>query len=372
MMAAITVTRPTFDARRLGVLALAIAVLAWILAGLLGGYTYLHRYNLYRGFVPLVTPAGVARGTLRTVRFHSAATGRRERYLVYLPPGYAAAARLGVRFPVLYLLHGSPGNLNAFTDIAAADVRSDVLIHQRAMQPMILVMPAGKEGTLNSDTEWANTAAGRWEDDVIDVVRDVDHRFATLADRRHRGIAGNSEGAYAAVNIALHHLGTFSVAESWSGYFTQSAIGPFAGATPAELRVNSPLREIHAVVPEIRRLGLRAWLFQGRLDTHNPAGMERFASTLSAAGAQVKVGFFRGGHDWGLWRRETPRMLVAASRWFAQRPTHRGALSYTGHAPSAARRRRLENIRRRRCLALPAGRHMTRRCLALRRSLGVH
>src|SRR5947208_14763597 len=104
MMAAITVTRPSVDTRHLGRLALALAVLAWILAGLIGGYTYLHRYDLYRGFAAPVTPAGVARGTLRTVSFHSAGTGRDERYLVYLPPGYAAAAAQGRRFPVLYLL----------------------------------------------------------------------------------------------------------------------------------------------------------------------------------------------------------------------------------------------------------------------------
>src|SRR5256885_10152258 len=107
-------------------------------------------------------------------------------------------------------------------------------------------------------------------DYVLDVVQDVDRRFATLADRRHRGIAGVSEGAYGALNIALHHLAMFSVAESWSGYFTQTPSGPFAGASPVALRANSPGAYVSALSAPIHRLGLRAWLLQARLDWRSP------------------------------------------------------------------------------------------------------
>ena len=53
------------------------------------------------------------------------------------------------------------------------------------------------------EPEWADTPHGRYESFVLDVVRAVDARWPTLADRRHRVLAGNSEGAYAAANAYM-------------------------------------------------------------------------------------------------------------------------------------------------------------------------
>jgi hypothetical protein len=191
-------------------------------------------------------------------------------------------------------------------------------------------------------------------DYVLDVVHDVDRRFATLADRRHRGLAGVSEGAYAAVNIALHHLGTFSVAESWSGYFTQTPTGPFAGASLAALRANSPAAYVASERAALHRLGLRAWLLQGRIDWRSPQALRDFATALHAAGADVRYGFFPGGHDWGLWRAQTPRMLIAASHWFSQSPRAHAGFSHTGAAPPRGARHR-RALYRRFCLSLKPG-----------------
>lgn len=303
----------------------ALLAVAWLVLGGAGAYAYVHRYALYRGFPTPRTPAGIPRGTVRDVRFWSPAVHRTSRYLVYLPPGYAAAAAGGRRFPVLYLLHGYPGKARVFLDVDAVHVDADVLIARGRMPPALLVMPAGAEGVLHGDSEWANTPSGRWMDFVLDVVRDVDHRFATRADRQHRGIAGASEGAYGALNIALRHLDLFSVIQSWGGYFWQQRTGPFRGASPDQLRANSPGAYVGALAPEIRRRGLRAWLLQGRSDRADPRLLVSFGAKLRRAGAEVREGFFAGGHDWGLFRRQTPRMLVAAGRWFRQRPSGRPA-----------------------------------------------
>jgi enterochelin esterase-like enzyme len=332
---------------------LALALSGWFAAGLSGCYRYVHNYAVRRGFPKLETPAGVARGTVETVRFYSPAIGRTNRYMVYLPPGYAAAAADGRRFGVMYLLHGSPGAMSAFTNIDAVDVRMNTLIARRAVRPMILVMPAGEQG-LGGDTEWANTASGRWMDFVMNVVHDVDRRFATLADRRHRAIAGASEGAYGALNIGLRDLRAFSVIESWSGYYTQDAVGPFSHASRAELAANSPAAYVPSLAPAIRRLGLRAWLLEGQEDWRSPGLMTRFAAELHAAGADVRYGFFPGGHDWRLWRAQTPRLLIAAGRWFGQRPGTHAGFGHVGRALSRAARLR---IRRRECLALNPRRH---------------
>jgi S-formylglutathione hydrolase FrmB len=232
-------------------------------------------------------------------------------------------------------------------------------------------MPGGKSGVLGADTEWANTPSGQWMDYVVDVVGDVDHRFATRADRQHRGIAGDSEGAYGAVNVALHHLDLFSVFESWGGYFTETPTGVFAKASAASLRANSPAAYVASLAPRIRRLGLRAWLFQGRTDSQDPALVTAFSGDLHRAGADVRLGFFPGGHDWGLFRAQAPRMLVAAGRWFEQRPGGRPArFGHTGSSLSKAALARIQARRHARCLALPATAHIKGSCRRYRASHG--
>ena len=234
----------------------------------------------------------------------------------------------------MYLLHGYPGKMPVFVNVGAVGVATDIGIAHHTIPPMIIVMPGGKSGVLGADTEWANTPSGKWMSYVIDVVHDVDHRFATIPNRQHRGLAGDSEGAYGAVNIALHHLGLFSVLESWGGYFTETPTGVFKGASPATLAANSPAAYVGRLAPEIHRLGLRAWLYQGRTDPADPALVRSFALALHRAGADVRLGFFPGGHDWGLFRAQTPHMLAAAGRWFAQRPGGRTRFAHTGRALS--------------------------------------
>ncbi len=316
-----------------------VALLAWVAVGLAGTAAYVQGYEAHRGFGAPRTPPGIPRGTLRVVAFHSPAIGRTERYLVYLPPDYAAAAARGARFPVLYLLHGAPGKMTSFTDVGAAQVAANVLIARGRIRPLLLVMPAALEG-LHADTEWANSPAGRWMDDVVDVVHDVDHRFATLPQRADRGIGGDSEGAYGAVNVALHHIGLFSVVESWSGYYWQTRSTVFARSPAAAIEANSPAAEVRSLGPQIRALGLCAYLFEGRQDVTDPAQMIHFADHLREDGARVVVRFPPGGHDWALWRAQTPHMLAVASGWFSDPAQRRAGRRVARHAVHGAARKR--------------------------------
>jgi enterochelin esterase-like enzyme len=326
-------------------------VLVWLIIGVFGAYVYGHRYQLYRGFPAPKTPAGVPQGTVRDVSFFSGALNGTHRYLVYLPPHYAQQAARGRRFPVLYLLHGDPGTPEVFIRAGALAVKEDVLLAQRRIRPMIVVMPAGKAGVFGgSGTEWANAESGPWENYVLDVVHNVDNRFATVRRRQGRGIAGLSEGAFGALNISLHHLGVFSVAESWSGYFNETAAGPFSHEPLSVIRFNSPEQYVSVVAPVIHRLGYRAWIYQGTLD-HNPAfHIRNMSDELHAAGAAVHYGFFPGGHDWGLWRAQMSRMLIAASGWFATNPRTGSVLTSVGHQGSPAAIRRHQRFQHEKCL----------------------
>jgi enterochelin esterase-like enzyme len=297
---------------------IAAVLVAWLGAGLYGVESYASHYYTYRGFDPPKDPVGIARGRLEKASFFSAALGQERRYLIYLPPGYDRASAAGKRFPVLYLLHGAPGFPVLFVNAGALGVAMDKLVAERQIRPMLVVMPSGRDGSFRSDTEWANTPHGHWEDFVLDVVRDVDARFPTIPDRAHRAIAGNSEGGFASVNIALHHLQVFGVAESWSGYFTQKAEGPFKRASAAAIYRNSPALYVPSMSSKLRRWPLHVFIYTGKRD-HDRHRVAAFAQQLGAAGAQVHFALYPGRHEWRLWRSQTPHMLRWANLWFDRR-----------------------------------------------------
>jgi enterochelin esterase-like enzyme len=307
---------PSTRRRRVAAVVLAAC---WLIGGCAGAFVYVHRYDLYRGFPTPQLPTDVPPGRTLDVQFHSAALGRRNHFYVWLPPGYRAGVQAGRRYPVMYLLHGAPGDAHEFFSTGEVAVRAAELIHAHLMPPTILAIPGGKEGIFGVDTEWANTSSGRYEAFLMNVVHQVDKRFATLRRRRDRVLAGLSEGGYAAVNVGLHHLGTFGGVQSWSGYFTQSAAGPFAGSGAGLVRANDPVAYTPALAPKIRQLGLRAYLYQGNAN-RDPFALTRYARELHAAGAAVSYAYFPGGHDWALWRAQMPHMFELAGRWFRQPP----------------------------------------------------
>jgi enterochelin esterase-like enzyme len=270
-----------------------------------------------RRFPPPATPPGVPPGTVDTLGFYSPALHRRDDALVYLPPGYRREAARGRRYPVLYVLHGSPGIASSVFNGGWAGRDASVLLAQHRIRPMIIVAPDGRYG-LRNQTEWANGRHGRYLSYVRDVVRAVDQQLATIPRRADRVIAGDSEGAYGATNVALHDLGLFGGFQSWAGYFTETPKGTFAGASLSTIAANSPLDYVPSLAHRIRHLGLHAFLYVGAQDRQGLLQLAPFAPELRAAGVRVGTAIYPGRHDWALWRAEMPHMLELASSWFSK------------------------------------------------------
>ncbi len=189
-------------------------------------------------------------------------------------------------------------------------------------------MPESNDGSFVDDTEWANTTHGAYESEVLEIVRQVDEHWPTIADRSARAIAGLSMGGYGALNIGLHHLSTFGTIESWSGYFHQEHSGVFSNTTPADLRFNSPAAYVPTRAAAIHGLPLHMFLYGGRQDrlTRNQPA---FARELRSVGVVVRTAEPPGVHDWRLWRAEMPVALRYAGHWL-----HAGAAP-TRHARHA-------------------------------------
>ena len=189
-------------------------------------------------------PQQVPHGTMTTMWLPSTAMKTPRRMIVYTPPGYEGSSE---RYPVLYLLHGSGGDEEAWPVMGTANVIMDNLIAQGKSKPMIVVMPNAYWNELASlDAAGPRTAPPpgvgsgnqRFDANEIDIVTDlvpfVEKTFRTLPTRENRAIAGLSMGSGIAANVGLKRLDVFaSVGILSAGMFgnaTNAAAAPADGA----------------------------------------------------------------------------------------------------------------------------------------------
>jgi enterochelin esterase-like enzyme len=257
-------------------------------------------------------------GTVESIYLRGPTIGHfRDQILVYLPPGYREHPFN--RYPVLYLLHGVPGDPQNFLDIGDVATISDDLVATRQIRPMIIVMPSGGRSFFQ-DNEWANLAEPNegWDTFVSrDLVHLIDQRYRTHGVGRECGIAGDSEGAYGALNIAFHHVGEFDLIEGWSPYYkadTRRAV--LFEKNKALLAYNSPGEEIVNVAPSLRRNHTYIWLYDGTKERINE-GSAQFAAALGRLGVAHAFTQYPGHHDWSLWRAHMPSALITASNYFS-------------------------------------------------------
>ena len=136
--------------------------------------------------------------------FTSAALGQPMPYFVYLPVGYTES---GIRYPVLYMLHGHGGSNTEWIGYGLLET-ADKIINAGQVPPMIIVLPQGDQSF------WVNHAddGQRWGDYTAqDVVQYIDATYRTIPDMKHRGIGGLSMGADGAIQLAMNYPGVFGV-----------------------------------------------------------------------------------------------------------------------------------------------------------------
>jgi len=312
--------------RRLAVVLGAIVFCALVGGGVAGAVRYGDAFWLYRGFPPpsapqsiIVHDAGTTRRvpvilpTVQSIVVRSRALGGYpDQVDVVLPPGYASHP--AQRYPVLYLLHGFPGQPSQFLNVGQVATTEATLIAAGRIKPMILVIPSGTR-LLLADEEWANgiSPGNAWETFIArDLVKVIDATYRTVPGGGARGIAGLSEGAYGAVNIGLHHPGEFGLLESWSGYMVADNMPAIFGRSPGALAYNSPATWIRAVASEVRASRTYIWFYCGASDSLARQNRS-FAAELRALGIAHRFFVIPGTHSWRLWRGQMPQALITAS-----------------------------------------------------------
>lgn len=276
-------------------LAAATALLALVLAGCGGS----HR-------APVAGQGRVVQGSL-----HSSALRGTLHYQAYLPPGYGSRR---TRYPVIYALHGLPSDASGYRQMDVADWGRAA---QRAGRPAIVVAPQGARAG-DTDPEWHDWGPGRdWETATADeLVRHVDASFRTIRDRRGRAIVGVSAGGYGASIIGVKHPGTYSVVQSWSGYFH-----PTDPAGDAPLELGSPdaddAASVHSYLSDVKRffsddVAGYFGFFVGDADPHFVPENEQLHAELRRAGVRHAFAVYPGAHSNAFWRAHQDEWIAAA------------------------------------------------------------
>ena len=247
-------------------------------------------------------------GTLLERSLPSKALRGRLAFELYLPPGYATSRW---RYPVVYFLHGLPASPYAFRGMKTFARALD-----EVGEPAIFVAPQGaRDG--DDDPEYLDWGTGRnWETAIeAELPRYVDAHYRTVANRRGRALVGLSAGGYGAVLLALHHLESFSVIESWSGYFhptNRSGTAPLdLGSAVANRRASA-----HTFVRTLRRAFARRPTFfafyVGRGDANFRAENQRLHRELASARVPHVFELYAGAHEQSLWMRHAATWLGLA------------------------------------------------------------
>lgn len=254
--------------------------------------------------------------------------------LVYTPAGYDSPEHARDHYPVLYLLHGSPGYPKDFILFGQWPELSEKASQQTGSIAPILVMPDGNySGEKHGDSEWANSADGRdrFEDFIVkEVVPWTDQRFRTIPTPPGRIIGGVSEGGYGCVNLALHHPDIFGAVIALSGYFDNGGFGwarKILGYDDAHLQANSPLAYLDSGLPgegpsEWR--SVRFFLGAGVDEKRYTTETQELAEKLKSIGAPTTLQLEDGKHGWELWNQlyfDGITNILSTDRT-AQRQTH--------------------------------------------------
>jgi acetyl esterase/lipase len=141
--------------------------------------------------------------------FHSATLKAEVSYLVHLPPGYETS---GLRYPVIYWLHGLGGTQRT----GAAFVERLQQAVGRGLAPaMIAVLVNGLRASMYTDS--ADGKAPVETVIVRELVPHIDATYRTIAAREARAIEGFSMGGFGAARLGFKHPEVFGLVSILAG-----------------------------------------------------------------------------------------------------------------------------------------------------------
>lgn len=150
----------------------------------------------------------VPHGNVQQVYFYSKSTNTHRRAFVYTPPTYEKDKKK--KYPVLYLQHGWGEDETAWSNQGHANLIMDNLIAEGKIEPFIIVMTYGMTNEVKFGGIKEFTAK-EFETVLVDeLIPYIDSNFRTLADKKHRAMAGLSMGGFETKLITLRRPEVFN------------------------------------------------------------------------------------------------------------------------------------------------------------------
>jgi len=169
----------------------------------------------------------VPHGQIRELYYYSKTNNSIRRCFVYTPADYEKNS--DKRYPVLYLQHGGGEDETGWSRQGRVNFIMDNLIAESKCVPFIIVMdngtwqwPANVPRPKPGERPAGQWPPKGWADNFMktlidDIIPMIDANFRTLADQKHRAMAGLSMGGMQTRYITLAHPELFSHVGIFSG-----------------------------------------------------------------------------------------------------------------------------------------------------------
>ena len=232
----------------------------------------------------------VPHGSVSHVWYDSPTLGSHRRLTVYTPAGYESSK---TKYPVLYLLHGSGGDEDAWTDLGRTAQILDNLIAEGKAKPMIVVMPNGvwfnqaaPGAAVNmfqpTFTNSRSQSTEEVEKSFPDIMNFVQKNYRVAKGFENTAVAGLSMGGRQSCMLSMRYPRTF-------GY-----VGLFSGVAVPEGN-EAALDAVFAARPKLY------WIACGKADGVM-VNSRKLKEWCDAKGYPAILHESEGGHIWRNWR----------------------------------------------------------------------
>lgn len=253
-------------------------------------------------------------------KLNSKLMAREMPYRVVLPVDYKISNEKTF-YPTVYLLHGLTGSFGNWTD-------KTKLAEYAANYKYIIVMPEGGNGWY---TDSATVPNDKYESYIVrELIPEIDKKFRTVADKKHRAVAGLSMGGYGAIKFGLKYPEMFSLvgsfsgalgAASWTekevgtrGAIAESLITAYGKAESETRRANDIFQMIRAMPQD--KVKTLPFIYQDcGTEDFLLANNRDFANLLREKKIPHEYRQLPGRHDWVFWNAQIQEFLELSEKY---------------------------------------------------------